>query len=97
MVRDIPCPDCGHTLDTPRTNDALADDPDNDFFCDYCGGLFTEGDVFVGAGKPWAVVVGNATLEMYEEQADAQETVRELHAEGEVPRDVIEVQYRRDT
>ena len=54
-------------------------------------------DVFVGADKPWAVVVGNATLEMYEEQADAQETARELHAEGEVPRDVIEVQYRRDT
>lgn len=40
------CPDCDNPdLDTPSDNDALANDPDNDYFCPWCGGLFVEGEV----------------------------------------------------
>jgi len=42
----VACPDCGHTpLDTEEGNEALATDPDNDYFCVVCGGLFTEAEV----------------------------------------------------
>lgn len=39
------CPTCGHTLDTEENNDALADDPEHDYFCPSCGDLFGEGDL----------------------------------------------------
>lgn len=32
-------------MDTADINDALADDPHNDYFCVVCGALFTEGEV----------------------------------------------------
>lgn len=40
------CPDCGHPeLDTEENNDALADDPQFDYFCVVCGELFREEEV----------------------------------------------------
>ena len=39
------CPDCGHDLDTEENNDALADDPDHEYFCPRCGRLFVEGEI----------------------------------------------------
>lgn len=34
---------CGNDeLDTEATNDALATDPENDYFCPWCGGLWDE-------------------------------------------------------
>jgi len=38
------CPDCGTDLDTEADNDALANDPQNDYFCVRCGGLFTDAE-----------------------------------------------------
>lgn len=39
------CPECDHALDTEEANDALANDPDNDYFCPRCGGLFSGGEM----------------------------------------------------
>lgn len=39
------CPRCDSILDDEENNDAVADDPDHEYFCPTCGALFVEGEV----------------------------------------------------
>lgn len=38
----LDCPQCGHQLDTEDENEALANDPDVEFFCANCGALYED-------------------------------------------------------
>jgi aspartate carbamoyltransferase regulatory subunit len=45
-MADCPTEGCeNESLDTAENNDALAADEDNDYFCHWCGRLFSEEEV----------------------------------------------------
>ena len=46
----LTCPQCSHPLDTEANNDALADDPDHEYFCPSCGHLFEDDTAIVDNG-----------------------------------------------